>query len=146
MEEKRYIGYEIKSISHLIRRKLDVTFSAPEYDGMTGVQHAIMGYIMRHAKQGEVFQRDIEKEFSLRRSTVTVMLQGLEQKGYILREPVSRDGRLKKIILTEKAQKLQERTQSEMERFHQALEEPLSEEEKEQLFFLLGKIKQNLIK
>ncbi len=146
MEEKRYIGYEIKSISHLIRRKLDVTFSAPEYDGMTGVQHAIMGYIMCHTQKGEVFQRDIEKEFSLRRSTVTVMLQNLEQKGYILREPVSRDGRLKKIILTEKAKKLQERTQSEMERFHRALEEPLSEDEKEQLFFLLGKIKQNLIK
>ena len=146
MEEKRYIGYEIKSISHLIRRKLDVTFSAPEYDGMTGVQHAIMGYIMYHTQKGEVFQRDIEKEFSLRRSTVTVMLQNLEQKGYILREPVSRDGRLKKIILTEKAKKLQERTQSEMERFHRALEEPLSEDEKEQLFFLLGKIKQNLIK
>lgn len=146
MEEKRYIGYEIKSISHLIRRKLDVTFSAPEYDGMTGVQHAIMGYIICHTQKGEVFQRDIEKEFSLRRSTVTVMLQNLEQKGYILREPVSRDGRLKKIILTEKAKKLQERTQSEMERFHRALEEPLSEDEKEQLFFLLGKIKQNLIK
>ncbi len=146
MEEKRYIGYEIKSISHLIRRKLDIAFSAPEYDGMTGVQHAIMGYIMHHAKQGEVFQRDIEKEFSLRRSTVTVMLQGFEQKGYILRVPVSRDARLKKIVLTEKAEQLQERSWREMERFHQKLEENLSEDEKEQLLNLLGKIKQNLIK
>ena len=105
-----------------------------------------MGYIMRHAKQGEVFQRDIEKEFSLRRSTVTVMLQGFEQKGYILRVPVSRDARLKKIVLTEKAEQLQERSWREMERFHQKLEENLSEDEKEQLLNLLGKIKQNLIK
>ena len=123
MEEKRYIGYEIKSISHLIRRKLDTTFSSSECDGMTGVQHAIMGYIMSHAEQGEIFQRDIEKEFSLRRSTVTVMLQSFEQKGLILRIPVSRDARLKKIVLTEQAKRLSERTWREIEQFHQRLEE-----------------------
>lgn len=146
MEEKRYIGYELKSISHLIRRELDIAFSAPEYDGITGVQHAIMCFIMRQAKQGEVFQRDIEKEFLLRRSTVTVMLQGFEQKGYILRLPVSRDARLKNIVLTKKAQTLLERSWREMEQFHQKLEEHLTEAEKEQLLFLLDKIKQNLIK
>lgn len=146
MEEKRYIGYEIKSISHLIRRKLDTTFSSSEFDGMTGVQHTIMGYIMHHAENGEIFQRDIEKEFSLRRSTVTVMLQGFEQKGLISRIPVSRDARLKRIVLTEQARELQERTWREIEQFHQKLEENLTAEEKEQLLFLLDKIKQNLMK
>ena len=105
-----------------------------------------MGYIMSHAEQGEIFQRDIEKEFSLRRSTVTVMLQSFEQKGLILRIPVSRDARLKKIVLTEQAKRLSERTWREIEQFHQRLEENLTADEKEQLLFLLDKIKQNLMK
>ena len=63
-----------------------------------------------------------------------------------MRVPVSRDARLKKIVLTEIAEQLQERSWREMERFHQKLEENLSEDEKEQLLNLLGKIKQNLIK
>ena len=144
MGEKKDIGFEIKSVSNMIRRKLDDTFSAPEFDGLTGIQNAMMGYIMNHAGQKDVFQRDIEKEFCVRRSTVTVMLQGLEQKGYIQRVPVSYDARLKKIILTEKAEKMQQRVRREIDLFHRKLEENFSQEEKEQLLFLLEKIKNNL--
>lgn len=144
MKEKRVIGFEIKSLSNMIRRKLDDTFSDPEFDGLTGIQNAIMGYIMDQAAEQDVFQRDIEREFSVRRSTVTVMLQGLEQKGYIRRIPVSYDARLKKIELTEKAEKMQKRVRHEIDLFHEKLEENLTGEEKEQLFYLLDKIKKNL--
>ncbi len=144
MNEKRIIGFEIKSISNMIRRKLDDTFCAPEFGGLTGMQNAMMGYIMRQAEHRDVFQRDIEKEFGVRRSTVTVMLQNLEQKGYICRIPVSYDARLKKIILTEKAEKLQQRIRAEIDLFHEKLEENLTEDEKEQLLYLLDKIRQSL--
>ncbi len=144
MEKPRDIGFAIKSIANLIRRNLDRTFSAPEFDGLTGMQNAVMGYIMNQTVKQEVFQRDIEKEFNIRRSTVTVMLQSLEQKGYIRRIPVSCDARLKKIILTEKAEKMQKMVRSEIDRFHEKLEENLTKEEREQILVLLGKIKQNL--
>lgn len=144
MQEKRIIGFELKSISNMIRRKLDETFSAPEFDGLTGMQNAMMGYVMHHAEERDVFQRDIEKNFGVRRSTVTIMLQNLEQKGYIRRVPVSYDARLKKIVLTEKAEKLQQRVRAEIDLFHEKMEENLTEEEKEQLFYLLGKIRKNL--
>lgn len=144
MQEKKAIGFELKSISNMIRRKLDETFSSPEFDGLTGMQNAMMGFVMDHAKDRDVFQRDIEKHFGVRRSTVTIMLNNLEQKGYICRIPVSYDARLKKIVLTEKAEKLQQRVRGEIDLFHEKLEEHLTYEEKEQLFYLLGKIRQNL--
>lgn len=144
MEEKRNVGFAIKSTSHMIRRNLDRIFSAPEFDGLTGMQYAVMGYIMDRAGEQDVFQRDIEKHFSTRRSTVTVMLQSLEQKGYICRIPVSCDARLKKIILTEKAEKMQKRVCSEIDRFHEKLEENLTPEEREQLLYLLEKVNKNL--
>ncbi len=144
MKPKWGIGFEIKSISNMIRRELNTTFSTPEFGGLTGTQNAVMGYIMDHEEKQDIFQRDIEQVFNIRRSTATVMLQGLEQRGYIRRMPVEYDARLKKIEVTEKARKLQQRVRAEIDLFHERLERNLSEEEKEQLFCLLDKIKQNL--
>ena len=144
MKQKRAIGFEIKAISNIIRRELNTTFSSPEFGGLTGTQNAMMGYIMDASKEQDVFQRDVEKEFDVRRSTATVMLQGLEQKGYICRLPVEQDARLKKIVVTEKAQKQQERVRHEIDLFHEKMEKGFTEEEREQLFYLLNKIKKNL--
>lgn len=144
LKQKRAIGFEIKAISNIIRRELNVTFSSPEFGGLTGTQNAMMGYIMDASKTQDVFQRDVEKEFDVRRSTATVMLQGLEQKGYIRRLPVEQDARLKKIVVTEKAEKQQERVRHEIDLFHEKMEKGFTEEEREQLFYLLNKIKKNL--
>ena len=55
------------------------------------------------AGHGDVYQKDVEQEFRIRRSTATVMLQSLEQKGYLVRVASTEDARLKRILLTEKA-------------------------------------------
>ena len=144
MKQQRAIGFEIKCVSNMIRRKLDTTFSSPEFDGLTGTQNAMMGYIMDHEETQDIFQKDIEEEFNIRRSSATVMLQGLEQRGYIRRTQIEKDARLKKIELTEKARKLQKRVRSEIDRFHEQLEKDLSKEEKEEFLRLLDKIKSNL--
>ena len=136
MKQQRAIGFEIKCVSNMIRRKLDTTFSSPEFDGLTGTQNAMMGYIMDHEETQDIFQKDIEEEFNIRRSSATVMLQGLEQRGYIRRTQIEKDARLKKIELTEKARKLQKRVRSEIDRFHEQLEK--------EFFRLLDKIKSNL--
>ncbi len=144
MDKNRVIGFKIKCISNMIRRNLNDRFSAPEFEGLTGVQNAMMGFIMDNAAKRDVFQKDIEKEFNIRRSTATVMLQGLEQKGYIRRIPVEHDARLKKIELTPKAEKLQQRVRHEIDLFHAEIEKDFTDEEREQLLYLLDKIKKNL--
>ena len=62
------------------------------------------GWIMRYLyenRKKDIFQKDIEKFFSIGRSTVTNIIQILEKKGYVRRESVEYDARLKKVILTE---------------------------------------------
>ena len=59
-----------------------------------------MWHLYRHREE-QVFQRDIEREFSITRSTVTNILQLMERKGYIERRSVPQDARLKKLVLTE---------------------------------------------
>ena len=66
--EKKRAGHEIKTISNLLKREISGMFSEEEH--ITGMQGRIMGYLYHH-REDEIFQRDIENEFLIRRSTVT---------------------------------------------------------------------------
>lgn len=143
-EEKRVIGFALKSVNNLIRRKLGGRFAENGIEEICGMQGPMLGFISEKSKTQPVFQRDIEKEFNIRRSTATVMLQKLEQKDLIVREAVEEDARLKKIVLTPKAEALNLRIKEQVDAFHDELEAGLTEEEKEHFFVILDKIKRNL--
>lgn len=143
-EEKRELGFEIKSINNMIRRKLDIRFAAAGLGELVGMQGPMLGYLHREGRQHDVFQRDLEKEFNIRRSTATVMLQNLEQKGFIVRMAVDSDARLKKIVLTDKAILHNLAICREIEAFNRELEAEISSGEKEDFLRVLDKIKKNL--
>lgn len=145
-ERERAIGFELKAVNNLIRRKLDIRFASNELGELAGMQGPIVGYIHFHSRDKDVFQKDIEQEFKIRRSTATVMLQGLEQKGFIVRQPVEYDARLKKIVLTEKAVQDHMRIRQQIEAFHEELEAGITPEEKQEFFRILDKISANLTK
>ena len=73
----------------MIRRFLDTRFAEQDITEVCGMQGPMLGYIHDKSKSQDVFQRDLEKEFNIRRSTATVMLQNLGQKGFVVREPVA---------------------------------------------------------
>ena len=52
------------------------------------------------------FKLFIEKQFDIRRSTVTNILQGMEKQELIIRKSVNNDARLKMILLTDKAKNI----------------------------------------
>ena len=92
----------------------------------------------------DVFQKDIEKHFSLSRSTVTEILQRMEKSGLIERLTVSSDARLKKIMLTEKANDLIEVLDRDREKTDQIVVKNLTDSEIQTLIELLGKVSQSL--
>lgn len=142
--EKREIGFELKAVNNLIRRNLDQRFTEAGLEELSGMQGPMIGFIDYKSRTQDVYQKDIEKEFNIRRSTATVMLQNMENKGLLVREGVDHDGRLKRIVLTEKAKTFHARVHVEIDAFHQELEAGLTGEEKEQFFNILDKIKENL--
>lgn len=143
-KDSRKIGFQIKSINNLIRRNLDVRFAEAGLDEICGMQGPMLGYIYDHSREQDIFQRDLEREFNIRRSTATVMLQNLEQKGYIVREAVEQDARLKRIVLTEKAVEVNLAVRKQIDAFNEELEAGITEEERTELFRILDKIIQNL--
>lgn len=119
-------------------------FSQDGLDDIKGMQGPMIGFIFGNGRERDIFQKDIEKEFNIRRSTATVMLQSLEEKGYIIREAVNYDARLKKITLTDKAVKRQIEICKRLDSFNEQLESGITADEKKEFFRILNKIRANL--
>ena len=126
-------------MNNLIFRKIGQIARTYGVEAVTPMHCWIMEYLYRHSET-PVFQRDIEREFSITRSTVTNILQLMERKGYITRQSVEQDARLKQLVLTEKGRQFHEDT---MRAFHQTDEYVaglLTEEENTELLRLLNKL------
>ena len=74
--------------------------------GLTGTQMLIIEYLASFAQNKSIYQKDIEHEFNIRKSTATNVLRLMEEKDLITKKVDQHDTRLKAIILTEKAVKL----------------------------------------
>lgn len=142
-KEVRHIGLEIHRTSKRIHRYI-ASMSSMEYaNEMTGMHAWILRFLYEHREE-EVFQKDIEKRFDIRRSTATGLLQLMEKNGLIYREPVSYDARLKRIIMTEKAASIHASVESKIDSMERQISRDLSPEEIETLSCLLEKIRNNL--
>ena len=107
MKREEMIGFIVRSLDNMMMRNA-VGDEKSEKKGMMPVMQGwIIGYLYDH-KDEEIFQRDIEAEFYIARSTVTCLVKQMEQKGYIARVAVERDCRLKRLCLLEKGEKLHE--------------------------------------
>ena len=110
---KETVGRSVGMLSNLIRRH----FSTFSFHGtLSGAQGKTLHFILARGQECDVFQKDIEEEYSLRPPTATKLLKDMEKNGLIYREAVPYDARLKRIVATEKAMQYQEL-------IHQSLEE-----------------------
>ena len=122
------IGFQIHRLHILCKRLVDQQAFQDMAEKPTKTQTWVMGYLYENRNR-DVFQRDIQEQFGVRRSTVTGILQLMEKNGWITRQSVGEDARLKKIQLTPQAV--------------EQLSQGLSPEEKQEFFRLCGKIRDN---
>lgn len=119
------------------------TPSQPFPAGMTISQLSTIGFLAFSEEQN-VYQKDIESFFKLRRSTVSSLLNTLERKGLLQRVPVPHDARLKKLVLTEQGQEISTQVLHTFSQMNDLMIQGLSEEEIQNLTTILGKIEDNL--
>ena len=139
------IGAEIGMLHNLLRRQMAcMTEKSENAANVTGMQAMIVHHLIMHEKKGDVFQKDIENAFQMRRSTATGILQLMEQHDLIRREPVEHDGRLKRLVLTEQARAMDKRIGERMEQMEQLLRQDITEDELKGWFAVCEKIRSNL--
>lgn len=140
-----HVGKWINLVSHQFRRQAFCEDCKEKgSDDLTNMQKHILHFILLETMHRDLYQRDLEKEFNIRRSTATGTLQLLEKKGYLYREPVKEDARLKRIVPTESAMKLRKSLLENINKREKQIRHGISEEDMEVCIRVLKKISANL--
>ena len=133
----------ILDVSKNIRYFFDLAMSE---NGLTSIQTRILGHLRQAQNENrEVFQRDIEEVFRIKRSSVTSVLQTLEKNGLIVREGIPEDARLKKLVLTDKAIKMQSSTYHILGEMEREVRSMFSDQEFEQFLEYMSQIDKRTI-
>lgn len=144
MRQERHVGYEIKALSNLLHRKVIECSTQLEDDEFTEMQTKLLGFLC-HNKDQEIYQKDIERVFYIRRSTASRLLKRLERDGLIVRQAVSKDARLKRVQTTPKADAAMQQITARIRHVEAVLTQGLSEAEIEQFMETAEKLKKNLL-
>lgn len=137
------IGQQIKCLNHAVSRLfMDCTRSVG-CDEITVINGRILGLIY-FGRDRDIFQKDVEETFHITRSSVTSVVKLMEKKGYIKREPVDYDARLKKLSLTPLGVEAHERSMEAMAKTEMILGNGLDDGEKALFFALCEKIMHNI--
>ena len=142
-ETPQVIPAQLRRVNNLIFRKIGQIARTNGVEAVTPMHGWIMEYLYRNSDT-PVFQRDIEREFSITRFTVTNILQLMERKGYIERQSVPQDTRLKRLVLTEKGACIREKTMQALHQTDEFVESLLTPEENAELLRLLNKLRKGL--
>lgn len=138
---KKDCGVWINILSHKLKKRMNANTHSL---GLTGVQSHVMHYILVKCADGPVFQRDVEKAFSMSRSTTTGILQLMEKNGLLLRESVESDARLKSLIPTPKAANLDAQIGEFLHQTEQLLTRGIPAEQLEMFLRTVEQMNQNL--
>lgn len=95
------IGKQLKYANNQMNRSLD---NYARQHGATGMQMSILDYLGEHQ---DVLQHNIETEFGIQRSTMTVILQRMEKAGLVYRQESTTDARRKIVNMTPKGRQIQ---------------------------------------
>ena len=139
--ERMETGKVIDKISNRLRRR---SKKVQETIGITGAKGNILNYILVESEKHNVYQKEIEKEFGLRPSTATEVLKHLEDENLIVRIPDEEDGRYKRIVFTDKADKIRNVLKEEISGSEEILLRGISSEERRLFLDIAEKMLKNL--
>ena len=143
MNDMEAVGFEIKRMDNLLKRRINVMVKKKGIDEITMMHSFIIHYIYDN-RDRDIYQKDIEKVFHMNRSTITNMVKYLEDQGYITRRQVPSDARLKKLGLTEQGESLHQIIGEAIRETERKMQNALTPQETEQFIRLSHKIRSQL--
>ena len=139
-----HMGRLIQVLSHQMKRKSCVN-SMINDDGLTTMQKHVLKFLLLETLHKVVYQKDIEEEFQIRKSTVTGYVQLMEKNGYLTRESVKGDARKKRLVPTEKAEGLRQAILEDIKLSEKRMEKGIPEKDVITCKHVLYQVLQNLI-
>lgn len=143
LKKEDRISFQLHHTSRLVKRYMDRDASKSYVEKMTGTHGWAIGYFYNNMDR-DIFQKDLEQEFDIRRSTASNILSLMEKNGLIVRQSVPYDARLKKIILTQKALDVQQAVEQAFDKLETRLRSDISDEELACFSRVIKKIQSNI--
>lgn len=143
MMEKKLISLELRSLSNLMMRYVENSETKKQIESVTGTNGWIIGFLAENEGK-DIYQKDLEEQFSITRSTASKVLILMEKKGLIERRSVPHDARLKKLVLTEKAKEISKLMIKGAMQLEETLTKGFTEEELDFLHHSIQKMKANI--
>lgn len=138
--DDKNIIFEMKNLDRLLRKTIETEIRfLDDDDQLTRMHHWIIGFLYDRQDK-DIFQRDVEAEFKISRSTTSSMLTLMEKKGLIIRQSVPGDARLKKLTLTEKSKALHAQHVHRIQEFDRTINGAITPEEKQEMLRIIRKL------
>lgn len=133
------IHYLLMSDHFLVQKSLLTSIKDSE---LTPGQPKILDYLQNH---NGCVQKEIAKGCHIEPASITVILKGMESKGYIERKMLNGDRRSLYVFLTEKGKKYIEYLNEKFDKVENTALKNFSEDENQQLNDLLMRVYENMI-
>lgn len=140
---KKAIGYELREAEIMLTRYFEKQESINQLENIKGPQAMALVYLVDHQDR-EIFQKDLELEMGIRKSTASKLVDRLVKNGYLTKTTSKKDGRSKQLLITNKAIADSEKIKAYVHETEAMMRKNISEEELEQFFQTLEKIKGNI--
>ena len=85
-----HTGRLIRILSHQLKRS-QKPVKAMEENELTSMQKHVLKYILLETLHRDIYQKNLEEEFQIRKSTASGILKLMEKNGFIYRESVKED-------------------------------------------------------
>lgn len=133
----------LNSISHtddIVNRYFNTEFiSIP----ISRINYLILRIVIQNG--GSMNQTDISQTTTRAKHTITNAVDSLERRGYVKREPVKGDRRVKNVTITMKGLDLVENSFDEWAKISQVVTSCLDEKEQKQFLYYLRKLRNHIM-
>lgn len=140
--EEQSIGSEIKKIDNLIVRKI-VSYSKNNENILTPAQMMITRYLCKN-KNKKIYQKDLEKDLSFRKSTISGIIQTMIKNNIIRTISSEKDARSKEIQLTPYGIKINKEVEENIIKFDKILKNNIKDSDLRIFFKVTKQIQDNL--
>lgn len=121
------IGFQVRKLSNVLKKRREKEDVVNGIE-LTMMQRWVIGYLA-HNRDHDVYQKELESELNIGKSTLTELLHTMEKNDLVARRSVEEDARCKKIVLTQKSNEIDSKISRNIELTEEKMCENISQED-----------------
>lgn len=105
-QRQQAVGFLVRELNNEMKKRRERN-CPQECEGLTMMQAWVIGYLAHHPDH-DIYQKELEENLKIGKSTLTEVLHLMEKNDLVRREAVEKDRRFKRIVLTDKSKRIHE--------------------------------------